>query len=56
MQGIPRRNAASSQFEIDLHGVNAQYDTFPDGGGLCASKLALSIEDLRMFDTRLQLD
>ena len=50
LQGKPRRNAASSQFEVNLYGVNAQYDTFPDSGGLYASKLALSVENLRMFD------
>ena len=30
--------------------MNAQYDTFPDSGGFYASKLALSVENLRMFD------
>jgi hypothetical protein len=29
--------------------VNAHYHTFPEGGGIYASKLALSIEDVRMF-------
>lgn len=48
MQGDSARNT-SSLLEVVLCGMNFQYDTFPEGG-LYSSKLAVSIQDLRIFD------
>lgn len=48
IQGDTARNA-SSLLEVELHGMNFQYDTFPEGG-LYSSKLAVSIQDLRILD------
>eukprot|EP01018_Ginkgo_biloba_P036606 Gb_39311 [translate_table: standard] len=48
VQGECTRNA-SSCLEVELRGVDFQYDTFPDGG-LNASKLAVSIQDFLIVD------
>lgn len=40
---------SSSVLEVQLHGMNFQYDTFPEGG-LYSSKLAVSIQDLQILD------
>ena len=48
MQVDSARNSISV-LEVQLHGMNFQYDTFPDGG-LYSSKLVVSIQDLQILD------